>query len=65
MISISLSKQKRQAYRRYWKFIFILEYYIIQNETPVRVLYGTQKNVRSDRAETSESPVRYFFMKKL
>ena len=125
MISISLSKQKRQAYRRYWKFIFILEYYIyerqpsaellwrtpvynfindrlvdesavlrplswhlilyvfryfsrkwqkisgcecpdlIQNETPVRFLYGTQKNVRSDRAEISESPVRYFFMKKL
>ena len=38
---------------------------LIQYETPVRVLYGTQKNVRSDRAETSESPVRYFFMKKL
>ena len=24
----------------------------IQNETPVRFLYGTQKNVRSDRAES-------------
>ncbi len=31
MISISLSKQKRQAYRRYWKFIFILEYYIYES----------------------------------
>ena len=26
---------------------------LIQNETPVRFLYGTQKNVRSDRAESS------------
>ena len=26
---------------------------LIQNKTPVRFLYGTQKNVRSDRAESS------------
>ena len=26
---------------------------LIQNETPVRFLYGTQKNVRSDRTESS------------
>ena len=25
---------------------------LIQNETPVRFLYGTQKSVRSDRAES-------------
>ena len=26
---------------------------LIQNETPVRFLHGTQKNVRSDKAESS------------
>ena len=41
-------------FSRKWQKISDCEYPdLIQNETPVHFLYGTQKNVRSDRAESS------------